>query len=160
MPTAKEQAQAERLAQNAENQRRQDEHGYTEATRRAASYDEDGVRLAEETRRVNAESVKRDQANQDTGDETLDDDELVSEAVDEQIEEYAKTGHVTKRINAGAVRAPEDSAYRPAAEQGVADFDDVGLSDDTQAEIDAVADDEDVEAAPTSDEVEKDDENK
>lgn len=118
MATSKEEAQAARLAQNAENQRKQDAFGYAVAKANADALDEadGGTDLAAETRRLNAEAIKADQEIQTVNDSSVDDAEaLVSETVSTELEAYVEKGE-----SAGETReaAPEDGAYAPEGADG------------------------------------------
>jgi hypothetical protein len=62
MATAKEERQAEREAQNAENQRRQDEFGFAQAKAEAGVADEKDP--AGKTRKIHAAAQARDEAGQ------------------------------------------------------------------------------------------------
>ena len=139
MATAKEEAQAERLATNAENQRKQDAFGLAEARRSAAVLEEDGVELAEETRKLHAEELKADQEIQTLNDTSVDDDALVSAAVDEELDAYVEKNVVVHGVDEAA-EAPEDAAYAPEGADGeVLPIGDV--SDEAEAEIEAASDD-------------------
>ena len=140
MATAKEEAQAERLATNAENQRKQDAFGLAEARAAAEVLKEKGTELAEETRRLHAEALKADQEIQTLNDTSVDDDALVSSAVDEELDAYVEKNVVVSGVDADA-EAPEDAAYAPEGADGeVLPFGDV--SDEAEAEIEAADDDE------------------
>jgi hypothetical protein len=108
MPTAKEEAQAQRLAQNEENQRRQDEFGYAIAKLEADR--ESGDDLAAETRRLHAEDIKRDQESQTDNDTSTPDDSLVSSAVDEELDAYVERNVVVGDVDEVG-EAPEAAAY-------------------------------------------------
>lgn len=114
MATGKEKQQAERLATNAENQRRQDEFGLAQA-RLFASASEgkggDGREAAAETRKLHAEDIYADQVLQTDNDSSTDDDNMVSTAVEgEGKKDYIERNVVVKDISVDA-KAPGDAAY-------------------------------------------------
>lgn len=115
MGTAKEEAQAARVAQNAENQRRQDEFGYAVATHTDPAKAK-GRDLATKTRERNAEEIARDQETQTPNDDALPEDALVSTAVKGKgKKDYAEKNLVQKDLSAISI-APEARAYEAVAE--------------------------------------------